>query len=140
MRRGFVDTGAWVAMMVRRDSHHARARNFFREIATNSRLVTSNYVIGESYTWLVYNRHRALALDLERLIRDCETSQLLTVSWVTPDLHDRAWEIFRRFDDQAFSFCDCTSFVVARDEAVDFVFGFDQDFATMGFDLRPGPA
>lgn len=55
-------------------------------------------------------------------------------------MHDRAWEIFRRFDDQAFSFCDCTSFVVARDEAVDFVFGFDQDFATMGFDLRPGPA
>jgi predicted nucleic acid-binding protein len=140
LTRGFVDSGAWLAMMVQRDANHRRAREFFRTIATNSKLVTSNYVIGESYTWLAYNRGHRLALELRRLIADCERLKLLTVAWVTPDVHERAWDIFRRFDDQTFSFCDCTSFVVARDEAVDFVFGFDNDFVTMGFDLRPSPA
>lgn len=63
----------------------------------------------------------------------------LTVLWVTPDQHIEAWDLLERYDDQDFSFCDCTSFVLSRSEDVDFVFGFDAHFRIAGLDLRPGP-
>jgi predicted nucleic acid-binding protein len=50
-----------------------------------------------------------------------------------------AWAYFDRYQDQAFSFQDCTSFAVAADHDVAYVFGFDRDFQIAGFNLRPGP-
>ena len=58
--------------------------------------------------------------------------------WVTEEVHGRALDIFRTYDDQVFSVADCTSFVVARDRKIREVFGFDKNFLTMGFILKPG--
>lgn len=77
------------------------------------------------------------AVARHRIVDRTATDGLLRIRWVDRDIHDRAWEIFERYDHQAFSFCDCSSFVVARDEGVDYVFGFDRDFPTMGLPLRP---
>ena len=63
----------------------------------------------------------------------------LTLEWVGPTVHEEAWRIFEGAGDHVLSFCDCTSFVVANDHGLDFVFSFDSDFRTMGFDVRPGP-
>ncbi len=63
----------------------------------------------------------------------------LVVKWVSEEIHGEAWDMFDQFNARAFSFCDCSSFVLARRENVDFVFGFDADFHSMGFDLRPRP-
>jgi len=56
---------------------------------------------------------------------------------VTPDVQAHAWTIFQRYDDEAFSFCDCTSFALCYSRPVDFVCGFDRDFRTVGLDLQP---
>jgi len=45
--------------------------------------------------------------------------------------------LFRKYADHEFSIVDCASFVVARRHRVRDVFGFDSDFAAMGFVLRP---
>lgn len=138
MTLAFVDTGAWIALMVSRDAHHRRAREFFREIAPRTRLVTSNYVLAETVTWLAYHGLHGSALRLREMVDAAETTRLLDVDWVTPRVHEQAWDYFQRFDDQEFSFCDCTSFVLSSSRGVDFVFGFDQHFRSMGFDLQPG--
>ena len=52
---------------------------------------------------------------------------------------DEAMELFRRYSDHEFSVADCASFVIARRKKVREVFGFDRDFVTMGFVLRPRP-
>ena len=57
--------------------------------------------------------------------------------WVTEDVHGRALDIFRTYDDQIFSLADCASFVVARERKIREVFGFDRNFLTMGFILKP---
>jgi predicted nucleic acid-binding protein len=66
----FVDTGAWIALMVPRDQYHQRATTFFRSIARNTRLVTSNYVLSEAFTWLRYHNastpRRSFATRLRR--------------------------------------------------------------------------
>ena len=43
-----------------------------------------------------------------------------------------------KYYDQVFSIADCASFVIARDRKVREVFGFDRNFLTMGFILKPG--
>jgi predicted nucleic acid-binding protein len=73
------------------------------------------------------------------MIEASQQQDFLTLTWITPEIHEAAWAIVDKFDDQRFSFYDCTSFAVCAERDVDFVFGFDSDFRTAGFDLRPGP-
>ncbi|MPZ48810.1 MAG: hypothetical protein GEU75_05765 [Dehalococcoidia bacterium] len=89
-------------------------------------------------TWLTYHKARKAALTLWRLAGEAERGGLLGLEWVTPAVHERAWELYERFDDQVLSFCDCTSFAICASKPVDFVFGFDSDFLKAGLDLRPG--
>ncbi len=137
MTTAFVDTGAWIALLVQKDQHHAVARDFFHSIARDVRLVTSNYVLSETLTWLAYHGMRETAFRFKEMVDASEHLKRLTMAWVTEETHGYAYRIFEEWDDQDFSFCDCTSFVLARQREVDFVFGFDRHFRSLGFDLQP---
>lgn len=137
MTLAFVDTGAWIALTVPRDTHHRRARDFFREIAPRTGLVTSNYVVAETVTWLAYHAMRRSSLELRRMLEAAESEGFLELVHATPEIDDLAWSYFERFDDQDLSFCDCASFAICALRSVDFVFGFDRQFRSAGFDLRP---
>jgi predicted nucleic acid-binding protein len=53
LSRVFVDTGAWFALQVEDDEHHETARMTFPTLLVACRsLVTSNLIIGETYTLL----------------------------------------------------------------------------------------
>ena len=71
------------------------------------------------------------------IARHAGHTNLLTLDWLTRSVHDRAWQLYERFDDQTFSYWDCSSFAICEAEAVDFVFSFDRDFQTAGFQMRP---
>lgn len=88
-------------------------------------------------TWLTYRGGRAQALTLLGMVEAAIRSNLLAMEWITPAIHEHAWNLYERFDDQVLSFCDCTSFAICQDRGVDFVFGFDRDFHVAGFELRP---
>jgi len=133
----FVDSSAWIALVVQRDAQHTRARDLFRSIARDTKLVTSNGVLGESLTFLTYRNHRTQALQLKAMIEAAAQTNLLALDWVTQEVHDRAWEIYERFEDHTFSYWDCSSFAICEARGVDFVFGFDRDFEIAGFQLRP---
>ena len=138
MRTGFVDTGAWIALLVPNDKFHRRARAFFQTIAGDTRLITSNYVMAETLTWLSYNKLRPAAYQLLSRVEAAEKLGYMDTEWVSAEIHEQAVDIFRRFDDQDYSICDCTSFVVCERRRVDFAFGFDAHFRTMGIEVRPG--
>jgi predicted nucleic acid-binding protein len=135
----FVDTGAWIALMVQSDRYHRQATSFFRSIAPRTHLVTSNYVLAETLTWLRY--HDALSSEVKLLDAVAASEKLgyLDTEWVTRRVHDQAVELFRQYDDHALSLCDCTSFRICVNRKVDFAFGFDADFPLMGIEVRPGP-
>jgi hypothetical protein len=133
----FVDTSAWLALVSQRDSRHDLARAFFRSIVGQTRLVTSNYVLGESVTWLTYRQGRRQAVTLYSMIESALKTNLLTMEWITPAVHERAWSLYERFDDRLLSFCDCTSFALCDSGEIDYVFGFDRDFQIAGFETRP---
>lgn len=138
MRRIFVDTGAWIGIAVARDQVHEAAAAYARQLAArNAPLLTTNYVLADAYTHIRYDDGHSKALAFDALIQEMARRRQLLVGWVTPPVHEEALALFRRYADQEFSVVDCASFVIARRRNVREVFGFDSDFAAMGFVLRP---
>jgi predicted nucleic acid-binding protein len=112
MRPVFVDTGAWIALASRRDQFHSIAAGHARELSqVRAPLVTTNYVLAESYTRIRYDHGHRAALRFHDAIEDLRRARRLAVAWVTPRVHAAAVEIFRKYADQEFSLVDCASFV-----------------------------
>ena len=132
----FVDTGAWVAVVVRNDGLHERASKTFRELLQGSTLmVTSDYVVCETATRIRYGScHRTAARFLDILDRGVAAGTAV-LARVEASHFDEARRLFLKYEDQDFSFVDCTSFALARALALDTVFGYDAHFRIMGFDL-----
>ncbi len=137
MTLAFVDSSAWIAVIMPTETHHPVAKAFFRDLTGETRLVTSNLVLSETFTWLRYKGGLPLAVRFRNTVAAAQQIGLLTVVWTTEGIHERAWSMFERYTDQVFSFCDCVGAIIGREAKVDYFFAFDSDFVTMGFDMRP---
>ena len=138
MNKVFVDTGGWLACMIKKDKHHKSAKEYFIELQKdNVPLITSNYVISETLTWLNYNDYHNTADEAMNLWKGAEQLNLLLIYWVDKSITEEAWDVFQRFSDQKLSFTDCTSFAICRKTKINKVFGFDKHFNLLGFLLSP---
>lgn len=59
----FVDTGAWIAILNRRDQHYQEAVAIYNRLQQRqTRLLTTDYVIDETITRLRYDTNHSLAV------------------------------------------------------------------------------
>ena len=131
----FVDTGAFIARYVRRDSHHTRARRVWTEIEKlRNACFTSNFVLDETFTLLGRQTSYSFAAERARALLG---SKALTI--LRPDAEDElaALDLFARFADQNVSFTDCTSFALMRRHRLSRAFTFDRHFVAAGFQVLP---
>ena len=136
--RTFVDTSAWVAIVDDSDRYHSKSKSHYLQLLKEKTgLLTSNYVLAETYTWLRYRVGHRYAVRFHKMATSAEKLRTLEILWVDRTIADAAWGIFEKYSDQIFSFTDCTSFVLARRAKVNEAFAFDKDFAVMGFVMRP---
>ena len=134
-RKVFVDTAGWYALIDRRDAQHAEMSQLVqRLIPRGTRLVSTDYVIDEACTLA---KRRGGALMALRLLDVVTQTVALDLEWIGPERFDRAKAQFRKYHDQAFSFTDCTSFVVMRELRISDVITTDERFRTAGFQLLP---
>ena len=137
MARIFVDSGAWIALIDPSDRLHSAARPYFRDLTGADKLVTSNYVVQEVVTWFVYHRRHRYVLPFRQLIEASELTHLLERVWTTRELDEAAWEIYEQFADQRFSFADCNSIALCREEDINTAFSFDRHFTIAGLTRVP---
>lgn len=132
----FVDTSAFLAIENRRDAHHADALEFRDEyLKAGKILITNDYVLDESYTIIRLRAGHNVAVQFGDTVR---TSKLLRIQYVTPEIIESAWGIFKTFADHNFSFTDCVSFAFMRRLSIDTAFAFDKHFREYGqFVVRP---
>ena len=129
----FIDTGPLVAGTYRTDPRHRESVDVFRRISDRTLpyrlLFTSNYVVDETLTRLLYEAGHPAAVQGLHLLRG---STVLRIVHVTQDDEQRADEIFLKYTDHRVSYTDCTSVAVMERLGIDTVFSFDRDFETMG--------
>jgi predicted nucleic acid-binding protein len=125
----FVDTSFWVALALKPDRRHQEAAGLFAARA-DSRLVTSNLVVGEVWTFLRSRFGHPTAVSVLNRLESTSRLQLLRID---EDAERDAWAWLRRHDERTYSFVDATSFAVMRRLAIREAFAFDADFAAAGF-------
>lgn len=135
MKRLFVDTAGWMAMADAKDPMHTSFRTARDQwLEAGGMLVISNYVVDETLTLI----RMRLGLDAaERWWEQVSESPRCRTEWVTPDRAERAVHWFFRWQDQAFSFTDCTSFVLMKELRIEKALTADHHFLTAGFEIFP---
>ena len=132
----FVDTSAWVAYYDTGDRWHTVAREAMASLVdTRVTFVTTDYVLDETITLLLYHAGRHHALAFGDAVQQSRQVQLVRVD---AGIWAEAWRMFQRYDDKTWAFTDCTSFVVMRQMELMQTFAFDDHFEQAGFQLWPG--
>lgn len=138
MKEIFVDTSAWDAIEDAGDANHEIALLFKEEIVGKYRLVTSSYVLDETYTLLLLNIGYPRAVTFKRNIDVMAESGILVVFHISEAIEGEAWKVFKKFNvDKEWSFTDCASKVVMEQRKIYEVFAFDHHFEQMGFIRKP---
>lgn len=132
----FVDTSAWVALVIANDIHHEETKKIFPELL-KGRLLTTNLVVAETY--IILRRAAGLEPALE-FLQTMETSPRIQRIYSDEELERRAVEILQRYKDHDLSYVDAVSFALMQREKIKEAFAFDRHFQTLGFRLIPGQA
>jgi predicted nucleic acid-binding protein len=129
----FVDSSYWIAQVLPRDRRHEVAKELESTHAAG-RLITSNAVLGETWTYLRSKRGHAPAIQWLDQVKHSQTS----IERIDAELEDDAWSWLRVHDERPYSFVDATSFALMRKLRIREALAFDGDFAAAGFvELRP---
>ena len=98
-------------------------------------LITSSYVVDEVITLLRMRLGHATAVLTGEALLASRWCRLLEIDVAT---RDAAWHLFVRYDDQEFSFTDCTSFALMRLIETEEAFTYDRsNFSAAGFRVLP---
>ena len=139
----FVDTWGWLAIEDRKDPKHAEALDCYRQrIAVKGRVITSDYVLDETYTFLFRHRPFAEAWKFLEAIHASVARGTVSLQPVTPERFMATVEMRRKLSDKPrISFTDLTSFVIMNELQVREVLTGDDHFhqAGFGFSMVPGP-
>lgn len=129
----FVDTSWFKAISDKNDdfSNIAVGQHFvFKQ--QNVLLVTTNFVLDESFTLIRTRVDLQSALDFRQLIS--AMGRNLKVVRVSPQDEEKAWDWFPN-DWSKLSFTDCTSFAVMKRLGLKDVATLDEHFARAGFTI-----
>jgi predicted nucleic acid-binding protein len=91
MKSIFVDANAWIALNHKRDQFHDKAVKTNRELLKKqSRYITTNYVLAESYTWLLRKVGHFAAVEFGDNV---QKSEVVRSIHVTEEMEDDAWHL-----------------------------------------------
>ena len=130
----FVDTGAFIARYLVKDSLHKRALEVWTQLAAE-RLFTSNHILGETLTYIGRHASYLYAAECGERIYG---SDALEIIYSDREDETAALRLFRKFADRSVSFTDCVSFALMRKFGIDTAFTFDRHFLRAGFGVIGG--
>lgn len=132
MNRVFVDTGAWYALVDRRDPDHHAVTEAMRE--HRGLLLTSNFILDETLTLIRFRLGWQIAHRFGEQLRSGAVARLERIS--SRD-EEAAWTIFAGYSDKSLSFTDCTSFALCGRLKIKLCIAIDSDFRSYGLHCVP---
>lgn len=129
----FADTSWWVAWSLPDDSRHGEALAALHAIRPTEQVLTTNLVVGETWTYLGRKARHATAAGYLDRIDQLTSAGRLRVHRVSESEEAAAWRWLRRHDEREYSFVDATSFETMRSRRLREALAFDHDFSVAGF-------
>jgi len=124
----FLDTSGIYAWVNKSDPWHEAMCALPK--SEGCRLVVTDYIVDEACSLFVA---RKIPHQRRRLFDLIDHSRIVNFSWIGPDIFTKAKELMLRYEDQPFSFTDCTSFAFMKLLGIDEVATTDRHFRTAGF-------
>jgi predicted nucleic acid-binding protein len=129
----FADTSGWGNLFdTTQPFHRLAASTYLSAIQTQTKIVTSNYVLLE----LVALMARPLKFTRSRigaLVDDIRRSPNVDIVHVDANLNDDAWQLYKSRPDKEWSLVDCASFVVMTQHGISESLSSDRHFEQAGF-------
>lgn len=132
----FIDTGAWIALNEKKDTYHEKARKFIEKNKKDELnfgpVHTSEMVLQETYTFLLYNYNYEAAVEIIDYILDSEVI-------IHPFSSLNFEEIWDGINDEKkdLSFVDWSTMVYMDRYHIEHIFTFDGDFGDVGYNVMP---
>jgi predicted nucleic acid-binding protein len=131
VRRVFVDTSGFYALIDGDDQHHELANEvFYRAEHEKWRLVASNAVVFETHA-LLLNRLRP-GREIALTFLDSIAKDPYQVARASRADEQKAIAVIRAHRDKSYSLCDALSFVIMERLRIRDAISFDQDFRSYG--------
>ena len=130
----WVDTSAFIALTLETDPYHRLAANFANTLGPETRLLTSNFILAETMTYLNRRHGPEKAYTFgDRILR----SSIYEIAEIDTSIFHDAMKLLQKFSDKDLSFTDLTSFALMRLHKIKKAFTFDGDFMKAGFQMVP---
>jgi len=127
----FIDTSAFVALLVDKETDHKKVANKYYDYRQNRAILfTSDYILDELFTRLSFFKQVDIKKTIQKLKESISVGEI-TVLRVDEALFEKALEVFFKFSDHKISFTDATSYTLLKDFSLDEVFTLDDDFKRM---------
>jgi predicted nucleic acid-binding protein len=131
--RIFIDTSAFYALLDRDDANHRAAKGAWAKIlSAENTLVTSNYVLVETFA-LLQNR---LGLAAVQAFQE-DLVPILNIEFVNLEAHRSGTAALLAASKRTLSLVDCISFEIMRSLGIKAAFAFDTHFKEAGFQTMP---
>jgi predicted nucleic acid-binding protein len=136
----FVDSWGWLVLAREEDPAHAAAASIRNECKTPGSVVTTDYVLDETFTLLFKRASFSQALNFGVGVLKSAEIGSLKIERITPDRFQAAWRLRLRYHDKPLiSFTDLTSFVIMRELGITDVLTADTHFAKVGLGFKLVP-
>jgi uncharacterized protein len=127
----FVDTGYFLALVIRQDTWHQRAAHWAQQIQTKQlKLVTTQAVLFEIGAALSKALRRELA---SQLLRGIASDPIFEVLEMDALRYSQALDLFDAHADKDWSLTDCASFCAMRELGITHALSADHHFEQAGF-------
>lgn len=134
--KAFIDTSGFKAVIDPEDDFHSQVVEIWQGLKEKeAQLVTSNYVLDETFTLLRAKCGLDTAVGFKKALAESQKS--LTIYRVTVADEAEAWKWFKKKWSKL-SFTDCVSFAMMERLSIEQVITFDRHFARAGFELVTG--
>jgi predicted nucleic acid-binding protein len=124
----FADTAYWIALVVKQDQYHERARAWTPLIT--GRITTTALVLLETANALARPAWRASAVALIEHLRQRPDVQIVPAEAA---LWERGWDLYRNRPDKGWSLTDCVSMLVMQEAGLTDALTTDEHFRQAGF-------
>ncbi len=138
MTKAFIDTSAWISYSLSKQPKHSTIKSLIKQfIKDRVTICTSNDVVDETATRLIYDANIKIAERFINLIREGIKSHSLAQLWVDEEIQNEAFGLVQKFSEHELSLTDATTIVLVNRFHIESVISLDSDFRKVGLRVLP---